>query len=110
MVQQRLEPIGDRVVVQRARTEAKSAGGIYFPDGSHPTPRIGTVVAVGPGALRLLSPTDASEAHEVRLPMQCKVGDRVLLPGGAEIVLLDPADKTSEVVVCPESQLLAIFR
>jgi co-chaperonin GroES (HSP10) len=100
-----IEPIGDRVVVKRQPTVAHTPGGLALPEQSRTLPRVGTVIAVGPGNHRLLS----SEGKSDRLPMQCKVGDVVMLPGMAECFNLDPADKSSELVVCTESQLPAIL-
>jgi chaperonin GroES len=108
-----LEPIGDRVVVKRKGLEEKTPGGIALPDAAQESPRIGTVVAVGPGNVKLFSnnlmPPTRSDNPE-RYPMQCRVGDRVLLPYTAEVIRLDPSDKDSDIVVCQESQLLTIIR
>ena len=44
-----LKPLADRVVVEPAPAEDKSAGGIILPDTAQEKPQQGTVVAVGPG-------------------------------------------------------------
>jgi len=44
-----MKPINDRVVVQPAPAEAKTAGGIIIPDTAKEKPQEGKVVAVGPG-------------------------------------------------------------
>lgn len=44
-----MKPINDRVVVQPAPAEAKTAGGIIIPDTVKEKPQEGKVVAVGPG-------------------------------------------------------------
>ena len=116
-----IEPINDRVVVRRDVAAKMTKGGIALPDKSQNDKRIGTVIAVGPGALRLF-PLDHSTVGTNmktgekavlrpadRFPMQCKVGDRVLLHSGDSIEL-DEDDPSSEVVICQESQLLAILR
>jgi chaperonin GroES len=59
-----LKPLADRVVVEAAAAEEKTAGGIIIPDTAKEKPQRGTVVAVGTG-----------KKDE---PMTCKVGDTVL--------------------------------
>jgi len=44
-----MKPINDRVVVQPAPAETKTAGGILIPDTAKEKPQEGKVVAVGPG-------------------------------------------------------------
>jgi len=43
------KPNEDRVLVEAARAEEKTAGGIIIPDTAKEKPQRGTVVAVGPG-------------------------------------------------------------
>ena len=45
----KFSPLHDRIVVKRIEAEAKSAGGIIFPDTAKEKPQQGEVVAVGPG-------------------------------------------------------------
>ena len=45
----KLKPINDRVVVQPAPAEEKTAGGIIIPDTAKEKPQRGKIVAVGPG-------------------------------------------------------------
>lgn len=65
----KLQPLGDRVVLEREESEAKTAGGIVLPDTAKDKPARGTVISVGEG--RLLE--DGS-----RHPLQVKPGDRVI--------------------------------
>jgi len=44
-----MKPINDRVVVQPAKAEAKTTGGIIIPDTAKEKPQRGKIVAVGPG-------------------------------------------------------------
>ena len=44
-----IKPIGDRVVVEPAPAEEKTASGIYIPDTAKEKPQKGTVIAVGNG-------------------------------------------------------------
>lgn len=65
----RLQPLGDKLVVQRDTGEETTAGGIVLPDAAREKPARGTVVAVGDGKLL----EDGSRAA-----WQVSVGDRVL--------------------------------
>lgn len=58
-------PQGDRVLVEVAEAEEKTAGGIIIPDSAKEKPQKGVIVAVGPG----------KKKDE---PMTVKVGDKVL--------------------------------
>jgi chaperonin GroES len=99
-------PIGDRVVVRRKRASDTTPGGIVLPDAVRETKSFGEVIAVGPGALKSNRQPNESE----RYPLQVKVGDKVILPIGTQIIRLDEDDPDSEVCICQECQLLAIVR
>ena len=98
-----IQPIGDRVVVQADVLPELTKGGIALPNSvvGKRASRMGTVVAVGPGQQRLL--TDGLTT------MQCKVGDRVIIPQTMDRVQMDLDDEQSELVMLPESHLLAIL-
>ncbi len=64
-----LQPLGDRVVLEREESESRTAGGIVLPDTAKDKPARGTVVSVGDG--RLLD-------NGKRAAFQVKVGDRVV--------------------------------
>lgn len=44
-----IKPLADRVVIEPAQAEQKTASGIIIPDTAKEKPQKGTVVAVGPG-------------------------------------------------------------
>jgi chaperonin GroES len=44
-----LKPLSDRVLIQAAPAETKTASGIIIPDTAKEKPLQGTVIAVGPG-------------------------------------------------------------
>ena len=88
----KLQPLGDRVVVERAESETVTAGGIVLPDSAKDKPTRGKVISVGEG--RLL---DSGK----RNPLQVKVGDNVLFSsyagdtfkmGSRELLLLREED------------------
>jgi chaperonin GroES len=76
----RIEPIADRLLVERISAEDKSAGGILIPDMAKEKPLQGIVLAVGPGR---------RDAAGALLPMQVALGDRVLFGkyAGQEIMV-----------------------
>ena len=45
----KIQPLADRVLIQPAPAETKTASGIIIPDTAKEKPQQGTVVAVGPG-------------------------------------------------------------
>ncbi|OAA68384.1 heat shock protein [Niveomyces insectorum RCEF 264] len=73
-----LVPLLDRVLVQRAKAEAKTASGIFLPESSVKDLNEAKVLAVGPGAL---------DKDGKRTPMGVAAGDKVLIPqyGGSPI-------------------------
>jgi chaperonin GroES len=93
----KLQPLGDRVVVERAESEQVTAGGIVLPDAAKEKPTRGTIISVGDG--RLLK--DGSRA-----PLQVKVGDEVLFSSyaGDQFKLGD-----RELLLMREEDILAVF-
>jgi chaperonin GroES len=91
----KLQPLGDRVVVKPRTREEKTKTGIFLPDTAQDKPSEGTVVAVGTG--RLLDSGD-------RVPMEVKIGDAVLYAkyAGTEIKL-----DGEEIKILRESDILA---
>ena len=73
-----IQPLHDRIVVEAASKEEKTAGGLYLPDAAQEKPQRGTVLAVGPGK-RL----DSGQLSALDI----KVGDTVLYGkyGGTEV-------------------------
>jgi chaperonin GroES len=49
MTKVNIKPLADRVIIEPAKAEQKTAGGIIIPDTAKEKPQRGTVVAVGPG-------------------------------------------------------------
>jgi len=64
-----LRPLHDRVIIKRLDNETKTASGIVIPDNAAEKPDQGEVLAVGAGK--------RDEAGKT-IPMEVKVGDRVL--------------------------------
>ena len=73
-----IKPLGERVVIEVAESDVKTASGIVLPDTAKEKPQKGTVVAVGAGKL-----LDNGE----RAAMEVKVGDGVIFSkySGSEV-------------------------
>lgn len=87
-----IKPIADRVVVEAAPAEEKTASGLYIPDTAKEKPQRGTVVAVGDG--------------KVDEPLTVKVGDEVLYGkyAGTEITY-----DGKEYLIMRESDIYAVL-
>src|SRR4051794_15161502 len=93
----RIQPLGDRVVVEREEAKGTTAGGIVLPDTAKDKPQKGKVVAVGDGR-----PTKDGK----RRPLQVKVGDHVVFTSYApEEIRIDLDQK---VLLLREDDILAI--
>ena len=92
----RLQPMGERIVVQRVESEETTAGGIVLPDSAREKPARGTVVAIGSGKLL----DDGSRAAS-----QLRQGDVVLFSSYAgETVEIDD----TEYLLMREDDVLAV--
>jgi len=87
-----IKPIGDRVVVEAAAAEEKTASGIFIPDTAKEKPQRGKIVAVGEG-----------KKDE---PLIVKVGDEVLYGkyAGTEITY-----EGKEYLIMRESDVYAVL-
>ena len=95
----KLQPLGDRVVVERAESEKVTAGGIVLPDSAKDKPTRGTVISIGEGKLL---------KDGTRKALQVKVGDRVLFSSYAgETVPFKMGDR--ELILLREEDLLAVI-
>lgn len=93
----KLQPLGDRVVVERESAEETTAGGIVLPDSAKDKPSRGTVRAVGNGKLL---------EDGTRKALQVKVGDRVLFTSYAPETIKLGED---EVLLMREDDILAVI-
>jgi chaperonin GroES len=87
----KIKPLADRVLVEPAAAEEKTASGLYIPDTAKEKPQRGKVVAVGSG-----------KKDE---PMELKIGDEVLYGkyAGTEITI----DGT-DYMMMRQSDILAV--
>jgi chaperonin GroES len=93
----KLQPLGDRVVVERDESEDMTAGGIYLPDTAKDKPARGKVISVGDG--RLLD-------DGTRSKFQVKPGDRVIFSSyaGETFTVND-----LELLLMREDEILAVI-
>ena len=92
MAQVNVKPLADRVLVEPAAAEQRTAGGISIPDTAKEKPQKGTVVAIGNG-----------KKDE---PLTVKVGDQVLYGkySGTEINI-----EGKDYLIMRESDILAVI-
>ena len=92
MTQVNVKPLADRVLIEPAAAEQKTAGGIIIPDTAKEKPQRGTVVAIGPG-----------KKDE---PLTVKVGDLVLYGkyAGTEISV-----EGKDYLIMRESDIVAVI-
>lgn len=97
MAKLKLRPLADRLVVEPLEQEERTSTGLYIPETAKEKPQQGKVLAVGPGAFK--------EGSSERIPMDVKVGDKVLFAkyGGSEIKI-----DSRELKILRESDVLAI--
>ena len=93
----KVRPLHDRLLVRRLEPKETARGGIIIPDTAKEKPMEGKVLAVGNG--RVL---DSGK----RLPVDVKVGDRILFGkySGTEIKI-----DGEEVLIVREDEVLAIM-
>jgi chaperonin GroES len=87
-----IKPLADRVLIEPAAAETKTASGLIIPDNAKEKPQKGTVIAIGTGT------------KEESLTV--KVGDTVLYGkyAGTELKLED-----ADYLIMRESDILAII-
>lgn len=92
MSEVKIKPLADRVIIEAAPAEQKTASGLIIPDTAKEKPQRGTVVAVGNG-----KPDE---------PMTVKVGDVVLYGkwAGTEINI-----EGKDYLIMKESDIFAIL-
>jgi chaperonin GroES len=92
-----LKPLADRVVVKALEETETMRGGLYIPDTAKEKPQQGEIIAAGPGKF--------DEKGGQRIPMDVKVGDKVLYGkySGTEVTI-----EGVQYLILRESDVLAI--
>jgi len=92
MTKLKIQPLADRVLIEPAKAEEKTSGGIIIPDTAKEKPQKGKVVAIGKG-----------KKDE---PLTVKVGDTVLYGkyAGTEITI-----EGKDYLIMRESDVVAVI-
>ena len=90
-----LKPLGDRVIIEPAEKEEKTASGIILTESAKEKPQTGKIIAVGRGAYE----------NGQLVKMEVKAGDKVLYGkySGTEVKI-----DGKELLIMKESEILAI--
>lgn len=93
----KFRPLHDRVLLRRVEEENLTAGGIIIPDAAREKPMEGEILAIGAGGLN---------DKGVRVPLDVKVGDRVLFGkwSGTEIKI-----EGEELLIMKEADVMGIM-
>lgn len=93
----KVKPLYDRVLVKRIEEKEQKRGNIIIPDTAKEKPMEGKVIAVGSGRV---------EKEGKRVPLEVKVGDRVLFGkyAGTEIKIDE-----EEHVILREDEILGVI-
>lgn len=97
-VNQKIQPLGDRVLVEPLEAEEKSAGGIVIPDTAKEKQQKGKVIAVGKGRV--------NEDGKLT-PLEVKVNDQILFGrySGTEVKV-----GASDYLIIKEDDILGIIK
>ena len=93
-----IRPIGDRIAVKPVAVEEKTKSGIVLPGSAQEKPHQGEVVAVGSGYV--------SQATGQRIPLEIKVGDKVVYGKHAGI---DVKFDGEELILLTENAILVVI-
>ena len=98
MMDEKINPLEDRIVLRRIEPEDDPDMVIIIPDTAKQKPLQAEVVAVGPGVM---------DNNDVRMPMEVAVGDHVLIGKytGTEVKI-----DGQERIIMREDDVLAVIR
>jgi chaperonin GroES len=93
---EKLEPLGDKVIVKPIEKDEVTKSGIILPDTTKEKPQEGEIIAAGPGRVAKTG---------TKIAMEVKVGDKVIFAkySGSEIKI-----DGQKYLIMSESDLLAI--
>ena len=91
----KVAPLADRVMIRALEETEQMRGGLFIPDTAKEKPQQGEIIAVGPGRYE----------KNVRVPMELKVGDKVLYGkySGTEVTI-----DAEQYLILSESDVLAV--
>ncbi len=93
----KIRPLADRILVRRIEEKEQKRGNIVIPDTAKEKPMEGKVIAVGTGK---------RDKEGKRIPLEVKVGDRILFGkyAGTEIKI-----DSDEDLILPQDEVLGII-
>jgi chaperonin GroES len=94
----KVRPLGDKILVQRAKAQDKTDAGIFLPESAKDQPKEGKIIALGNGVL--------NKETGKYMPFSVKKGDRVIFTSyaGTEVKLED-----DEMLILSEDDILGII-
>jgi chaperonin GroES len=94
----KVQPLGERILVQRIEAEEKTAGGIVVPETAKEKPKEGKIISLGTGKVN-----DKGEKQ----PFDVKEGDRILFESyaGTEVKI-----DGEEYLIMKEDDILGIIK
>ena len=94
----KIQPLGDRIVIEVLEAKEKTKGGIVLPDTAKEKPQEGKIVAAGKGKV-----SDDGKT----IPLEVKVGDKILYGkySGTEVTIDE-----KEYLIIKEEDVLAIVK
>jgi chaperonin GroES len=94
----KVQPLGERILVQRIEAEEKTAGGIVVPDTAKEKPKEGKIISLGTGKVN-----DNGEKQ----PFDVKEGDKILFESyaGTEVKI-----DGEEYLIMKEDDILGIIK
>jgi co-chaperonin GroES (HSP10) len=99
----KLEPLGNRVILEEIGESKMTRGGLLIPDAARKNKAIGygRVLAVGPGRYT---------GDGKLIPCWCKEGDVIMFPRQAPAVLplVDEHGNEKDVLMCPDNDIIGI--
>ena len=93
-----IRPIGDRIAAKPVAVEEKTKSGIVLPGSAQEKPHQGEVIAVGSGYV--------SQATGQRIPLEVKVGDKVVYGKHAGIEVKFDGE---ELILLTENDILVVL-
>ena len=91
-----LQPLSDRVLVEKIKKEEQTASGIIVPHKETEGTHVGVVIAIGPGR-------ETDEGKMIKAPVS--VGQKILFSWGEKVEL-----HGKEYVIVSESQILGVVQ
>jgi len=87
-----LQPLHDRIVVEAAAREERTASGIILPDSAQEKPLKGTVLAVGPGKTLDTGKTVAVDVKVGEVVLYGKYSGTEVTVNGKDLIILRAED------------------